>query len=369
MIPWNINKRKTNTLITITRKTVTKDESNNYIYCNKCNIILGFELKKSDEDMDNDDNKNNNIFYLLKKNIKERNNRNVNINLISFKENLLKTIKEEFDNIFKDIKNINIQINLTPLSKQNFEEFSKFYKKKEFDFTFIIHKMEGRIFLLGKNGYFNAVENCLIKKENSNLFFILISNEVDDAENKKIIEELIYQGEEERLEKYYKNNRIIFLDNFQIKKSKLHQNKGEGYLNFYRKADQNYILNLGNETNSSRITGYLTLKDGEYMDDYLECNFTFTLEDIKIVDLKNESINIILYDVPISYSWEEYIDSGKTIHLNHSFINLTFYKNYRQFQDYIECEKNIYVADKRKIDNMIEYLNNKEKGLHTGCFS
>ena len=125
-------------------------------------------------------------------------------------------------------------------------------------------------------------------------------------------------------------------DNFQIKKSKLHQHKGEGYLNFYRKADQNYILNLGNETNSSRITGYLTLKDGEYMDDYLECNFTFTLEDIKIVDLKNESINIILYDVPISYSWEEYIDSGKTIHLNHSFINLTFYKNYRQFQDYME---------------------------------
>ena len=124
-------------------------------------------------------------------------------------------------------------------------------------------------------------------------------------------------------------------DNFQIKKSKFHQSKGEGYLNFIRKADQNYILNLGNTTNSSRITGYLTLKDGEYIDDYLECNFTFTLEDIKIIDLKNESINIILYDVPISYSWEEYIDSGKTINLNHSFINITFYKRYRQFQDYM----------------------------------
>ena len=287
MIPWNINKRKTNSLITITRKTVTKDESNNYIYCNKCNIILGFELKKSDDDMDNDDNKNNNIFYLLKKNIKERNNRNVNINLISFKENLLKTIKEEFDNIFKDIKNINIQINLTPLSKQNFEEFSKFYKKKEFDFTFIIHKMEGRIFLLGKNGYFNAVENCLIKKENSNLFFILISNEVDDAENKKIIEELIYQGEEERLEKYYKNNRIIFLDNFQIKKDL--NNKKDWFVNKIKQI-------FGNDNN-----------ENEY--------------------------------------------------------------NYKRSNYYIECEKNIYVADKRKIDNMIEYLNNKEKGLHTGCFS
>ena len=123
---------------------------------------------------------------------------------------------------------------------------------------------------------------------------------------------------------------------FQVKKNKFHDSKGEGYLNFYKKSDKNYLLNLGSEINSSRITAYLTLKDGEYIDDYLECNFTFTLEDIKIIDLKNESINIILYDVPVSYSWEEYIDSGKLVNLNHSFINLTFYKNYRQFQDYME---------------------------------
>ena len=123
---------------------------------------------------------------------------------------------------------------------------------------------------------------------------------------------------------------------FQIKKSKFHKPYGEGYLNFYKKSDKNYLLNLGNEKNGSRITAYLTLKDGQYIDDYLELNFTFTLEDIKIIDLKNESINIILYDVPISYSWEEYIDSGKVINLNHSFINLTFYKNFRQFQDYME---------------------------------
>ena len=125
-------------------------------------------------------------------------------------------------------------------------------------------------------------------------------------------------------------------DSFQIKKSKFHKPYGEGYLAFYRKSDKNYLLNLGNVTNSSRIAAYLTLKDGKYIDDYLELNFTFTLEDIKLIDLKNESINIILYDVPISYSWEEYIDSGKLINLNHSFINLTFYKNSRQFQDYIE---------------------------------
>ena len=125
-------------------------------------------------------------------------------------------------------------------------------------------------------------------------------------------------------------------DQFEIKKNKLNYPRGEGYLNFYRKADRNYLLNLGNQKNSSRISAYLTIKDGEYIDEYLDCNFTFTLEDIKIVDLQNETINIILYDVPISYSWEEYIDEGKLVNLNHTFINLTFYKHSRQFQDYMD---------------------------------
>lgn len=125
-------------------------------------------------------------------------------------------------------------------------------------------------------------------------------------------------------------------DQFEIKKNKLNYPRGEGYLNFYRKADRNYLLNLGNQKNSSRISAYLTIKNGEYIDEYLDCNFTFTLEDIKIVDLQNETINIILYDVPISYSWEEYIDEGKLVNLNHTFINLTFYKHSRQFQDYMD---------------------------------
>ena len=216
----NINKIKTNTLISLTKKSITKIEelnSNNYyIFCNKCSNLLGFEIKNKINEKDEYSNEDY-YCYLLKKNIKERNNKNININLISFKENLLKSIKEELNRIFNEIKGISIRINLTPLTKQNFEDFSQFYKKNQFDFTFIIHKMEGRVFLLGNNGYFNAVENCLYKKQNSNIFFILISNEVDERENKKIIEEFIDPGGEERLEKYYKNDRIIFIDNYEIK--------------------------------------------------------------------------------------------------------------------------------------------------------
>jgi len=279
---------KTNTLITLSKKSITKnseDLNNYYLFCNKCNTLLGFELKNiknEDEEDNNKDNINKINYYLLKKNIKERNNRNIVINLISFKENLLNIINEELNNIFKDILNIHIKINLTPLTKENFEDFSKFYKKNQFDITFVIHKMEGRIFLLGNNGYFNSVENCLIKKENSNLFFILISNEVDENENKRIIEELIYKGGEEGLEKYYKNDRIIFLDNYEIKTDII--KKKEWFLN---KVEQ-------------------------------------------------------IYENDNSYDKNKY---------------------------YIKNDRNNYVTDKRRIDNMIEYLNNKDKKGHSGCFS
>ena len=290
MVLENINKVKTNTLITLTKKSITRTEDSNnyYIFCNKCNTLLGFNLKNipiEDEDIINDKSFYEYNYYLLKKNIKERNNRNIVINLISFKENLLKTINTELNNIFKELSIAHIQINLTPLTKQNFEDFSKFYKKNQFDITFVIHKMEGRIFLLGNNGYFNGVENCLIKKENSNLYFILLSNEIDENENKKIIEELIDKGGEERLEKYYKNDRIIFLDNYELQKDI--NDKKQWFLN-------------------------------------------------KIKDI---------------------YESNKNINENN--------KN----KYYIKSERNIYVADKRKIDNMIEYLNNKDKNRHSGCFS
>ena len=275
---------KTNSLISLSKKPVNKsNDSNNYIFCNRCDIILGFELKyyQTKENINNK-NTNDNNTYLLKKNIKERKNKHININLISFKENLLKTVKEELIEIYKILNNIKIKISLTQITKQNFEDFSKFYKKKEFDFTFIIHKMEGRIFLLGKNGYFNAVEECLLKKNNSNLFFILVSNEVDKNENNKIIEELIDKGGEEGLEKYYKNDRILFLDNYEIK-------------------------------------------------DDIEKN-------------KDWFINII----------------------NNVFGNSN--RDFNKDKYYVKSDKNMYVLDKRKIDGMIEYLNNRESKGH-GCFS
>ena len=284
MIFANINKVKTNNLISLSKKPVNKSsDTNSYIFCNRCDSILGFELKYyQNKENSNSNNAHEISSYLLKKNIKERKNKIININLISFKENLLKSIKEGFTEIFKDLINIKIKIFFTPITKQNFEDFSKFYKKKEFDFTFIIHKMEGRIFLLGKNGYFNAVENCLLKKQNSNLYFILVSNEVDKNENNKIIEELINKGGEEGLQKYYQNDRIIFLDNYGIK------------------------------------------------------------EDVE----KNK---------------EWFVNIINNIYGNNN-------RDFNKDKYYVKNDKNVYVLDKRKIDGMIEYINNRDSKGH-GCFS
>ena len=156
-------------------------------------------------------------------------------------------------------------------------------------------------------------------------------------------------------------------NNLSLKKNRFHEKKGEGYLNFFRKNDINYLLNLGEPLNSSKITVYFTLKDGEYIDDYLEGNFTFTLEDISLIDLKNETISFVLQDVPVSYCWEEYIEADKLIHLNHSFIKLTFYKHFRQFEDYIEYKlaSNNYGNVSLEIKNSTIFIKNENDTNNT----
>ena len=74
MIFANINKVKTNNLITLSKKPTNKsNDSNNYIFCNRCETILGFELKYyQNRENDNIKNQNENNTYLLKKKYKRK---------------------------------------------------------------------------------------------------------------------------------------------------------------------------------------------------------------------------------------------------------------------------------------------------------
>ena len=205
---------KENQMISLNSTNINYDNNiyqMQYLFCKHCNVLIGFV--KCDKN-NNFNSENINEYYFLKKNIKLRQNKLLNINLISFKESLLNNIKEELSLLLNKC-GLNFKINLNLFKKDGVNE--KFYKKSQFDITFIIHKMEGRIFLLGKNGYFNNLEKILKLKQNSNIYFILISNEINENINNNTIKELIIEGGEKELEKYYKNKRIIFLDNLNIK--------------------------------------------------------------------------------------------------------------------------------------------------------
>ena len=147
-----------------------------YVKCNRCNFLIGLFLKEN--------------YYFIKSMIKARKSKEFFLELISIKSELLKEFKSNLDSIFKNnIVNV----------------------------IFIIHKIEGRIFLLGKNGYYNNVIQTLKKRFTNNIFFILLVNEKNNIKNKKMIEDLIEKGGEEDLKSFYNNNRIIFINNYNYK--------------------------------------------------------------------------------------------------------------------------------------------------------
>ena len=173
------------------------------ISCARCKFLLGMKIKN---------------YFFLKKKIKVREHKELQMNLIGLKQDLLNKTKDQI-NKFK-FTETNININIDKHTKDSLEKFK--YTNKKYDITFIIHKIEGRVFLLGKNGFYNHVNETLISKHNNNLWFILIVKETEENMKnnvcEKMIEELINKGEQEQLGYYYHNNRIIIINDFHFEK-------------------------------------------------------------------------------------------------------------------------------------------------------
>ena len=185
-----------------------KDKENkilnyDYVKCIKCKLLIGCFIEDN--------------FYFLKSKVKLRKKKEIACNLISLKEDLLNLFNEKLYEILKKTK-INISIYKNQLFKNSLDKFS-IYKKKQFDITFILHKIEGRVFLLGNNGYYNKIIEVLNLKYTNNIFFILLVKEFNDKENNKMIKELINNGGESELKPFYDNNKIMFLDNYDLDKN------------------------------------------------------------------------------------------------------------------------------------------------------
>ena len=141
---------------------------------------------------------------------------------------LLNKIKEEVRKI--NTQGITLNITVDKRTKDNIDKYK--CSKKNNDITFIVHKIEGRVFLLGKNGFYNKVVEVLKKKNNHNIYFILVIKGDDDKIRKAMIEDLINKGGQKDLDYYYKNNRIVFINDFNIETD--FANKKDFFINLFK---------------------------------------------------------------------------------------------------------------------------------------
>jgi hypothetical protein len=83
--------------------------------------------------------------------------------------------------------------------------------KEYLDTIFIIHKIEGRTFLMGRNGFYNKIYEMFSKRKNS-FFFILIFKQLNRDEMHSYIQELIQKGDQSELKMLYENEQIICVE-------------------------------------------------------------------------------------------------------------------------------------------------------------
>ena len=133
---------------------------------------------------------------------------------------------------------------------------------------------------------------------------------------------------------YYSGN----WSDLSVTNNRFKDKNGEAYLFFNKKDDINYLLNIDENYNNSKIKLTFFIKDGKYFDDSIRVNFTFGFEDISTIDLNNGIITFILSNVTISYRWLKFYQFENIKHLNNSYINLTFYKKFMTFENYINYQ-------------------------------
>ena len=127
-------------------------------------------------------------------------------------------------------------------------------------------------------------------------------------------------------------------ENLYLKKNTFKYKKGNSDIDFYEEGKDNFLLNL-KQRNCSNLSAYFSLKDGIYEDSYIEGNFSFNFQNFSLSEnLDKESFSLIIPNTSLSYAFGEYIDLSKKKTLNNTFINITFYKEFKMFYDKMRYE-------------------------------
>ena len=69
------------------------------------------------------------------------------------------------------------------------------------------------------------------------------------------------------------------------------------------------------------------IKDGGYIDNFIQGNFSFNFKNIPLIsNLDKDHFSIMLENITMTYAYGHYMDLGKKKNLNNTYINMTFYK-------------------------------------------
>jgi hypothetical protein len=200
--------------------------------------------------------------------------------------------------------------------------------------------------------FFNDANLTLIEGMNTNLSNLLIYYEFIDSISHT------YYGDWE---------------NLYLKKNKFKYTQGNSDIDFYEEGKENFLFNL-KQKNCSNLSAYFSLKDGIYEDNYIEGNFSFNFQNFSLPDnLDKESFSIIMPNTSLSYAFGEYLDLSKKKTINNTFINITFYKKFKMFDNKMRYELSstdysrvsLYILSKSLKNNTENNNNNNTQNNNT----
>ncbi len=157
----------------------------------------------------------------------------------------------------------------------------------------ILHKMEGRLFLVGRNGFYNKLYDELYQLVKGNFFFLLNYKKLNSDDSldgqTEIISNLITKGDQQQLQNFKEENKIIFINDEKTLEDL--DNIKMYFLNlFYRKFTINSKDTNDNETehveetekNSPLNTNFINSQHRQFT------NEEYILIDQLIIKLKNK---------------------------------------------------------------------------------
>jgi hypothetical protein len=202
--------------------------TNGYVFCLNCSVVIGLKSKNSNN-LNSQEQEEFKIYFHSKK-CKIKEEKKITVAITGLKIEKLEKLKLLLETLFSNEESSNrpkLNIIIIPQTKETLLKFQYINDYSHVSILIIIHKVEGRLFLLGRNGFYNKVcqefENIL---KGSIFFYLLYKNIFLDYEQDSLEEDysnefqfqtqsinnLIEKGDQKELKVFQEQNKILCLD-------------------------------------------------------------------------------------------------------------------------------------------------------------